>query len=226
MLYSFYPQGRDCTDGAYLQASLIAFDGKLYGTTFGGGSGSGIGCSWPPGCGTVFSLDLKTGAETVVHSFTGYPSDGSTPYAGLIAVNGTLYGTTSGGGANCGSTGCGAVFSVDPTSGAEKVLYSFCSQPGCTDGAVPTASLIEIKGTLYGTTYVGGRCTHGCGTAFSVDPKTGVEEVIYSFCAQKNCADGVYPCAGLIDVNDTFYGTTAAGGAYRSGTVFALNKRR
>jgi hypothetical protein len=35
-----------------------------------------------------------SGSEKVLHSF-GYGSDGATPLAGLIDVNGTLYGTTS-----------------------------------------------------------------------------------------------------------------------------------
>ena len=48
-----------------------------------------------------------SGNEKVLHSF-GYGSDGATPLAGLIDVNGTLYGTTSAG----GTYGDGTVFAL------------------------------------------------------------------------------------------------------------------
>src|SRR5271165_4320322 len=39
----------------------------------------------------------------------------------------------------------------------EKVLYSFCSQSNCADGAGPDAGLImDAAGNLYGTTGGGG----------------------------------------------------------------------
>ena len=49
--------------------------------------------------------------------------------------------------------GCGTVFSVTP-GGTEKVLHSF-GEAG--DGANPLwADLIDVSGTLYGTTNAGG----------------------------------------------------------------------
>lgn len=58
----------------------------------------------------------------VLYSFKSCGKDGESPHAGLIDVNGTLYGTTVGGGVHGGGT----VFSVS-TSGTEHVLYSFGS---------------------------------------------------------------------------------------------------
>jgi uncharacterized repeat protein (TIGR03803 family) len=120
------------------------------------------------------------------------------------------------------------VFALNPKTGSEKVVYSFCSQPNCADGAGPEASLIAVKGMLYGTTGGGGtnmssNCEIGCGTVFSLDPKTGVEKVLYSFCGEQNCIDGRFPVASLIDVGDTFYGTTEDGGDYNFGTVYSLD---
>ena len=51
--------------------------------------------------------------------------------------------------------------------------------------------------------------------------------VLYSFCAQSNCSDGLWPYAGLVaDASGNLYGTTGAGGAscrlYGCGTVFRL----
>ena len=58
--------------------------------------------------GTVFSI-TTSGKENVLHSFAG-GSDGDNPGAGLIDVNGTLYGTTSDGGAHRDGT----VFALTP----------------------------------------------------------------------------------------------------------------
>ena len=38
----------------------------------------------------------------------------------------------------------------------QTVLYSFCSQPGCTDGNFPEAALIYRGKSLFGTTTLGG----------------------------------------------------------------------
>jgi uncharacterized repeat protein (TIGR03803 family) len=118
----------------------------------------------------VFSLDLKTGKEIVLYSFCAKPNciDGAAPETGVIEVKGTLYGTTSAGGEDLGTA-----YSLDLKTKKETVLYAF--QGGSNgDGALPTDTLINIKGTLYGTTAFGaGRgCSEGsgCGTVFSVTP--------------------------------------------------------
>jgi len=116
---------------------------------------------------------------------------------------------------------------IDPAAGTESVLYSFCGQQNCTDGAQPGSSLIDIDGTLYGTTEAGGNesCQQafGCGTVFSIDENNGTETVLYSFCTQQNCTDGQSPSSSLIDVDGTLYGTTYVGGAFDGGTLFSLN---
>jgi uncharacterized repeat protein (TIGR03803 family) len=120
---------------------------------------------------------------------------------------------------------------VDPTTGTEKVLYSFCGQQDCADGEEPEAALLSLHGVLYGTTTYGGTVDEGCcGTLFSFDPQTEVETVIYSFCSQQYrdmCPDGQYPTVKLLNVKGTLYGTTNEGGSYANctygcGTVFAI----
>ena len=230
-LYSFLGG----SDGSYPHAGLIVDkEGALYGTTPGGGSG----CPQNPnGCGTVFRLTPPTKGqaawtETVLYSFKG-GSDGAGPSAGLIAdKEGALYGTTAGGGGISGcpfpfsAGGCGTVFKLTPPANGqtwtETVLYRFCSQPGCSDGANPSAGLIADKeGALYGTTGGGSGCPQnpiGCGTVFRLTPPTKgqaawTETVLYSF---KGGSDGSYPHAGLIvDKEGALYGTTGA-------TVFKL----
>jgi len=215
VLWSF---GDKKPDGRYPTGGLISVNGTLYGTTYEGGRHNKYGtCVRKGSCGVVFSLDPGTGAEKVQWSFGNVP-DGSNPQAGLISVKGTLYGTTEfGGNGSCGRYRCGTVFSLDPATGTEKVLWSF---GGANEGIEPVAGLIFVKGTLYGTTNAGGQ--YGYGTVFSLDPKTDTEKVLWSF---GNGNDGRGPAAGLISVKGTLYGTTPFGGLYGTGygTVFSLD---
>jgi uncharacterized repeat protein (TIGR03803 family) len=194
----------DGTDGAQPEGILIRANGLLYGTTNYGGS---------YGYGTVFSVK-PDGEERVVYSFKA-GSDGANPQAGLLAVNGTMYGTTSQGGGSSGclaSYGCGTVFSISRFG--EKVLHSF--SPG-SDGVIPKSSLIDVHGTLYGTTYGGGASKYGA--VYSIT-KSGDEKVVYSFAGG---SDGQGPSAGLVNVKGALYGTTSAcGGSSCFGTVYGV----
>jgi uncharacterized repeat protein (TIGR03803 family) len=196
-------------DGASPDAGLINVNGTLFGTTYYGGSYSQCGF----GCGTIYST-TTSGSEKVLHRFAG-GTDGANPYAGLINVNGKLYGTTYYGGSNsqCPS-GCGIVYSTT-ASGSEKVLHSFA---GGTDGANPYAGLINVNGTLYGTTFYGG--AHNAGTVFSVTLPSGTEKVIYAF---QDGDDGGAPAAPLLKIARRLYGTTENGGAgLHEGNIFSL----
>ena len=149
------------TDGAHPRGALLYYGGKLWGTTVHGGPN----CS--TSCGTVFSMNFA-GKITSLYAFKGY-KDGAYPNAGLVALNGKLYGTTTHGG-GCGffAGGCGTVFSIDPANNEESVVYAF---KGGDDARRPSSTLIDINGVLYGTTVTGGAgCSSGCGTIFSVTP--------------------------------------------------------
>jgi uncharacterized repeat protein (TIGR03803 family) len=152
-------------------------------------------------------------AYAVLYSFKG-GTDGALPYAGLVEVNDTLYGTTDKGGAKYGPTRCGTVYSLT-MSGAERVLHKFHRNLG--DGADSQAHLLNVNGTLYGTTLEGG--ANGYGTVFSITA-SGTEKVLYSF--KGGAGDGAAPAGGLTKLNGMLYGTTAAGGATDNGTVFAI----
>jgi len=197
VLYSFKGGSGDGEDP---EATLLNVKGTLYSTTQSGGANSD---------GTVFSI-TPSGAETVLYNFKGGSGDGETPVAALLNVKGTLYGTTYQGGANNGGT----VFRIS-TSGSETVLYSF--KGGSGDGENPDAGLINVKGTLYGTTQSGG--ANDDGTVFSITP-SGAETVLYSF--KGGSGDGEYPYAGLLNVKGTLYGATQKGGANDDGTVFKI----
>jgi uncharacterized repeat protein (TIGR03803 family) len=214
----------DSDDGCLPIGGLVNVNGTLYGTTVAGGN-SGT-CSG--GCGTVYSISTS-GSESVIYSFAD-GSDGSQPFSGLINVNGTMYGTTSqGGGSACNGFGCGTVYSMT-TSGSEQIVHSFT---GGGDGELPRAGLIDVKGTLYGTTVSGGRSScvvhepwfdySGCGTVYSLMTGGG-EQVVYDF-----KVDGGEPTAGLVDAGGVLYGTTPYTSkrncdvhSGRCGTAFAI----
>ncbi|HEX3456415.1 MAG TPA: choice-of-anchor tandem repeat GloVer-containing protein, partial [Candidatus Baltobacteraceae bacterium] len=177
---------------------LIALDGTLYGATYLGGGGTCLmsyGSNY--GCGTIYSI-TTTGKEKTLGRFSG-KRDGKWPTAGLTAVDGLLYGTTSQG----GTARQGTMFRIS-TSGVKKKLYNFGAG---TDGRIPNATLLDVNGTLYGTTAGGGDSK--AGTVFSISTD-GAETVLHSFA---NGADGAYPAAKLIDVRGKLYGTTELGGS-------------
>jgi uncharacterized repeat protein (TIGR03803 family) len=169
-LFKVYPSGTfaflhsfDGTDGASPFAGLAqGTDGKFYGTTHSGGANNG---------GTVFKFAVGGHVLTTLHSFVGSPTDGDAPESGLVqATDGSFYGTTTSGGANCGASGCGTVFKITPT-GTLTTLYSFCAQTGCADGELPNGGVVQgTDGNFYGTTAGGGTSnacgTIGCGTIF------------------------------------------------------------
>jgi len=150
VIFVFYEPG---SKGG-VPAGTVSFDaaGNLYSTT----SMAGVGNS-----GSVFRLSSKGKSATFVFNGT----DGSQPLAGVLvdAQHGAVYGTTSGGNWNEGN-----VFKIGAT-GTETVLYSFCQEVNCTDGAAPEGTLLANHlGNLYGTT--GGGGTGGFGLIFEITP--------------------------------------------------------
>ncbi len=200
VLHSFAGPGA-AGDGSYPLAGLVqATDGNFYGTT----SAGGLAYS---DYGTVFKM-TPAGAVTILHSFLG--SDGVYPVAGLIqsTADGKLYGT-----AQAGGGGSGTVFRMDLAGTNFVSLHSF----SVTDGAAPSAALVEANGKFYGTTKSGGSA--GFGTIFSIDSSG-------TFATLKNlgAGDGHAPAASLILATDgKLYGTTSAGGTSDLGTVFRID---
>jgi uncharacterized repeat protein (TIGR03803 family) len=194
-------------NGSRPSGGLIYVNGLLYGTTWAGGAND---------YGTVFKI-TPSGKETVLHRFDSNGSDGYEPSAGLVYVDGTLYGTTSIGGVS-GSEG--TVFKITP-SGTETVLHSF--NLNNKDGREPTAGLTYFDGALYGTTLFGGG--PDLGTVYKIT-LSGTEAVLYGFRGQQYL-DGMLAASGLINVNGALYGTTVQGGsecpgANGCGTVYKV----
>jgi uncharacterized repeat protein (TIGR03803 family) len=201
------------TDGSYPYAGLIqGTNGKLFGTTSGGGTFSG---------GTVFTVTTG-GTVKSLYNFCKLAScaDGTDPRSPLVqATNGKFYGVTFGGGP---FDSFGTIYQIT-SSGALTTLYAFCQLSECTDGDVPYGGMVQaLNGTLYGTTAGGG--AHGGGTVFDIKTTGGTPNILYSFCSLSECADGDSPQATLIQGTDgDFYGSTYDGGTFSYyGNVFKV----
>jgi len=147
--------------------------GNLLGMTFVGGTGFD-----PAGDGTFFSVAGSGGTATPIYNFCtsgsqfnctdGVPAneDGYGPI--IDTVSNSMYGMTQKGGSGGGGQRDGVVFRVSST-GTYTVLYNFCSQASCTDGATPNGGLIrDGSGNFYGVTELGGDDNHG--TVFELSP--------------------------------------------------------
>lgn len=226
VLYNF-TGGYTGPDGAYPVTSLT-FDaaGNLYGATRGGGNS---------GCGTAFKLSPSSGGpwkESILHSFSCYPSDGSNPSGSLIFdAAGNIYGVTNiGGSGGCGDGysvyGCGTVYELSPSGGGyvETILYSFTGSNNVESNPAGTLAF-DKSGNLYGTAQTGG--THacgsyyGCGTVFKLTKGSSgwTESTIYDFAGT---TDGDTPTSGVVfDAAGNLYGTSE--GYWSYGSVFELS---
>ena len=185
------------------------------------------------GCGTVFKLTNKgSGWVFTPLNFQG-GNDGSNPF-GRVAIgqDGSLYGTTTGGGGSgCGGTGCGTVFNLRPQPRAcnaalcpwtETDLYRFT---GSGDGEEPSGDIIfDEAGNLYGVAGGGAaNCNgYGCGVVYElIRSNTGwTQTVLYSFTGSN---DGGFPGGGVtFDRAGNLYGVASQFGANNDGTVYEL----
>ena len=163
VLYSFCSLS-NCADGAGPEAGLIIdTKGNLFGTTTGDLVNAG----------TVFEIartaDGYASTPTTLVTFFCAPGncgdgDRPGPRAGLIAdPRGNLFGTTFNGGAN----GDGTVFKIAKTADGYASTPTTLADFDGSDGANPWGDLLaDAKGTLFGTTNVGG--ANNRGTVFEV----------------------------------------------------------
>lgn len=174
----------------------------------------------PAGCGAVLALGtgkrLRLGAPVVFH---GQPKEGCYPRTTLVAGrDGTLYGTTSAGGAG----DQGAVYALPPGAAisAAPAVWSFHGD----DGSQPGAAVLGTGGVLYGTAYRGG--AHGLGTVWIVLPpphpwQPWTRTVLWHFRGAPDCAS---PSPGPLarDRRGHWFGACQAGGAQGRGGIFEL----
>ena len=204
------------------QGDLVVSGGRLFGTSFAGGTN---------GVGTVFAGQTN-GTVSHICDFAAVNSDAATNAAGagpdaavILSPSGNvLFGAASAG----GSFADGVIFSITTNGAASSVLHTFNvldSNTGTnTDGATPLGALALSGGTLYGTASAGG--AGGNGTVFSVGTNGNSFTTLYSFTAMDPVTgtntDGAIPYGGLSLSNGVLYGTTVSGGFGENGVIFSI----
>lgn len=215
LLHTFSaPDPNDGTnpDGIAPVGRKVVSGNRLYGTTYRGGAG---------GSGTIYFVNTDGTGFTTIYNFsaadpaTGTNPDGVDP-GDILLIGDTLYGTAASG----GNSGRGTVFAINTNGSGFIVLHSFSGM----DGDGPSPGLILSSNILYGTTYQGGES--GNGTVFSINTDGSQFTSLYSFSAfglKHTNSDGAQPSSELVLAGDTLYGSANQGGAFGSGTLFALN---
>ncbi len=138
--------------GGYENNSLMVEgpNGKLYGTTFKGGSAND---------GVIFEYDYTTNTYTTKINFTGNP--GINARAGLcLAPNGKFYGVLIGGGNNLG----GVIFEYDYVTNTYTKKINMSAALGTRP---ESAMVLASNGKLYGETRYGG--INNVGTIYEYD---------------------------------------------------------
>ena len=180
-------------------AGLVIDDqGALYGTAAVGGDADG---------GDVFQLVQHHGGVWHENIILRFPQQ-QMPQGGLVLdMKGNLYGTTRFG----GGSQHGAVFRLSHTGSGWKgtILHAFNG----TDGWWPMSSLtVDRDGSLYGTTWMGGK--YNGGVVFKLTPGSGdvwTESVLHNFPGASG--DGAHPASSVVfDEFGNLYGTTTVGG--------------
>jgi uncharacterized repeat protein (TIGR03803 family) len=226
VIFSFCPEDQCTNNYEPLGGLIMDGNGNLFGAT---------GQAYASAPGTIFELvpGRKDGwRETTLYSFCRQQkcADGNGPGSLMMDGQGNLYGTTEFGGAN----DWGVVFKLVPnaTNSEYSVLYNFCSQANCADGASGSSDLVmDVSGNLYGMTEYGGghdidMIGSGGGTVFRLS-HSGSLKVLHAFCGKPDCTDGEYPSTGLLlDNSGHLFGTSLIGGENQridyGGTIFEI----
>lgn len=149
-------------DGAGPLGLIIDSEDNLYGIASGGGDHNGN----PFGYGTIFKLDTKSGALSVLFTFTPQITHSSF-FANLLVRDskGNLYGAQKFDGAH--NTGC--LFRID-TKGKYTDLFDFDEQTAGRnqDGFFPAGVTLGSHDDVYGSMMLGGSA--GVGTLFHITP--------------------------------------------------------
>lgn len=190
------------TNGAALGdlpiGSMVEVGGKLYGTTYNGGT---------YGTGVLFEYDPATNIYIVKQNI--FLSNGKNPKGNLIVNNNKLYGTCIAGGAS----DAGTLFEYDLTTNIYAVKNSMVS----TSGSSPAAGVAVFNNKLYGINQYGG--TNSRGSIFEFDLTTNTYQIVYNYTA----ADGSNPESELYLYNNIFYGFALVGGSNNFGTIYKFD---
>lgn len=197
-------------------------NGVLYGTAETPGHCTGHIFSLTPPKPPATAWTHKTLRSFNCNGGTGEPADLNDLF---IDGDGTIYGTSAGGGGNGTPFGHGTIFSLtrnktNPQNWDFHPLHRFNDNG---KGIVPLAGLIKRNGVFYGTTSQSNAASAKHGTVFSFVPPNGSNpaehKVLHVFSGQ---LDGGAPRGRLLFHNGALFGTTSLNGRWGGGTAFKL----
>lgn len=198
-------------NGKFPFSSLVkAGNNKLYSVTLQGGTAD---------LGILFEYDPATNVLTKRVDFSS--SIGSYPASTMVvADNGNLYGTTTGG----GTSAIGVIYEFNPeTNTYTKKIDATSANGSSSIGGLAKAT----NGKLYGLMYSGGNGTNSSGVLYEYDPANNTYSRKFDFTYDQSTnfsATGYAPRSTLVQASDGFlYGTTSFGGAGGRGTLFRYN---
>ncbi len=187
------------TGAISLSGLALATDGRLYGTTFDGGTNGG---------GVVFRIDQDGSNYLTLTNIV----LGQGAAAGLVeSTDGDLIGTTKLGGV----AGEGTIFRIQKNGAGFTVLRQFSAAGG--DGESPYAGLLHASdGLYYGTTRLGSE--QGAGCVFQIDALGRAYQITAALPV------GANPTASVIEsANGVFVGAGINDGTGGHGAIFSLN---
>ncbi len=191
------------SSGSFPEAGLVLFNGTLYGTAYGGGTGAN---------GILFAVGTNGTGYTNLVNF-GY-STAAYPAPAMVLSGNRFYGSTETGGA-----GYGTVFALNTDGTGYTNLHNFTDLDG-----VDPQSLLRSGGTLFGTTHTGGVANKG--TIFGMGTNGLGFTNLFNFLTTKGTfstnGTGADPDGILVLSGDVLYGTAPKGGANGSGTVYSI----
>jgi uncharacterized repeat protein (TIGR03803 family) len=158
---------QNANDGDVPTAALLYLNGSFIGMNAGGGLGLEGGQA--AGYGTIFSFNPSTGEYSDLYAFKG-GNNGYLPDQPVQYLQGNLYGVTQyGGSRHCYEhQGCGTVFQLNPTTGAQKVLYAFTTGTGYGDTDTANPAIVIVGKKIYGTAAADKKAPWG--SIFSIEP--------------------------------------------------------
>ena len=192
------------SDGSLPAGYLVQSGSILYGMTLTGGTSD---------FGTLFYINTDGSNFTLLHSFRGGSSDGSSPVGSLILSGSTLYGMTLIG----GTSNLGTLFSINTDGTSFTIIRSFAGGSG--DGQGGRGALLLIGSTFYGLTRTGG--SQNKGIIFSMNTNGSNFTILHTFIGSSSVDDGVAPNGVLVHSGGVLYGL-ASGGSTNKGTVFSI----
>ncbi len=204
-LFSWHPETKVYTTLMALGGSLgespvgklVANEGKLYGVTNAGGTGS---------AGVLFEWNPTTSTYTKLHDFSS--ESGAYPKGNLTVYDGSIYGVTGQGGLYAG----GVLYKWNVSNNTFQKKFDF----SVTNGTSPSALVVKDE-NFYGTTASGG--ANGIGVIFEWNPSS---EVFLKRVDFTNLTGGE-PIQSMELVNGTFYGVTSNRGSNGLGAIFSWN---